>query len=192
MSVPALVVKLGGSHATHAALRPWLCAIAAAAGAVVLVPGGGPFADAVRALQPRLGFDDRTAHAMALLAMAQFAQFLIGLAPALAPADGPAAIAAALAAGRVPVWLPPPGLGAAEGIAPSWEVTSDSLALWLAGELAAPALLLVKARRGGMALLDAAFPRLRPAYAGRVLVAGPEDLPAAGLDPLHPPGTLLA
>lgn len=191
MSGAVLVVKLGGSHAVHPGRDPWLAAIGAAAGRVVLVPGGGPFADAVRALQPRLGFDDHTAHALALLAMAQFGIFLTGLAPALTPADGPASIAAALAAGRVPVWLPPPTLGAADGIAESWDVTSDSLALWLAVRLAAPALLLIKARRGGAELLDAAFPALRPAYAGRVLVAGPEDLPQAGLDPLHPPGEML-
>ena len=191
MSAPALVVKLGGSLAASPLLRPWLHAIAAAAGRVVLVPGGGPFADAVRALQPRLGFNDRTAHALALLAMAQFGIFLAGLAPALTPADGPASIAAALAAGRVPVWLPPPTLGAADGVAESWDVTSDSLALWLAIRLAAPALLLIKARPGGAELLDAAFPALRPHYAGRVFVAGPEDLPIAGLDPLHPPGEML-
>ncbi len=189
MSGAALVVKLGGSYAAQAALHAWLAAIAAAPG-VVLVPGGGPFADAVRALQPRLGFDDAAAHAMALLAMAQYGVFLRALAPALLSVAEPAAIAAALAAGRVPLWCPPPTLGAAEGVPESWDATSDSLALWLATRLAAPALLLVKPRRGGAALLDRAFAALRPAYAGRVLLAGPDDAPAA-LDPRAPPGELL-
>src|SRR5215510_16371000 len=66
------VVKLGGSYAHAAELKPWLAAIAACAGHVVLVPGGGPFADAVREAQARMGFDDRVAHRMALTAMAQY------------------------------------------------------------------------------------------------------------------------
>ena len=54
-----LVVKLGGSHAGSALLRPWLRAIEAAAGRVVLVPGGGPFADAVRDAQATMAIRRR-------------------------------------------------------------------------------------------------------------------------------------
>ena len=43
-----IVVKLGGSHAFATHLRAWLDALAQAGGNVVVVPGGGPFADAVR------------------------------------------------------------------------------------------------------------------------------------------------
>lgn len=190
MTAPALVVKLGGSYAGSARLRPWLRAITAGAGHVVLVPGGGPFADAVRTAQRGLGFDDATAHAMALLAMAQFGLFLASLAEALTPVESVPAIRHALAAGRVPVWTPPAWLGPAEGVPASWDVSSDSLALLLADWLGAPALLLVKQRREATDLLDAAFPRLRPAYAGRVFVAGPQDVPAA-LAPANPPGVPL-
>ena len=73
----------------------------------------------------------------------------------------------------------------------SWDVSSDSLALWLAARLAVPALLLVKSRSDGDDLLDAAFAGLRPGYAGHVYVAGPEHLPRDGIDPLHPPGVML-
>ena len=66
------IVKLGGSHATGPHLWDWLAAIAAEAGSIAIVPGGGPFADAVRSAQASIGFDDRAAHAMALMAMAQF------------------------------------------------------------------------------------------------------------------------
>ncbi len=72
-----MVVRLGGSHAFSPLLRPWLAAIGAAAGRVVLVPGGGPFADTVRSAQAAMGFDDLAAHRMALLAMAQY-RFRIG------------------------------------------------------------------------------------------------------------------
>lgn len=192
MTAPALVAKLGGSLAAEPLLRRWLDAIAAGAGRVVLVPGGGPFADAVRAAQQALGFDDATAHAMALLAMAQYGIFLAGRNAALVPAETAHAIAEALDAEKVPVWLPPRTLGPADGVAASWDVTADSLALWLAARLGAPALLLVKSRSDGADLLDTAFAGLRAGYAGRVFVAGPEHLPRGGLDPLHPPGVLLA
>ena len=66
------IVKLGGSHANGPHLKDWLTAIVAEAGAIAIVPGGGPFADAVRTAQASMGYDDRAAHAMALMAMAQF------------------------------------------------------------------------------------------------------------------------
>ena len=76
MIAPRAIVKLGGSHAFGPHLHDWLEAIAREAGLVVIVPGGGPFADAVRAAQPAMGFDDEAAHAMALMAMAQFGRAL--------------------------------------------------------------------------------------------------------------------
>ena len=191
MTAPLLVVKLGGSSAASPLLRPWLDAIAAAAGRVVLVPGGGPFADAVRTAQAALGFDDATAHAMALLAMAQYGFFLASLGALLTPADSTDAIRRALAAGLVPVWLPPATLGPAEGVPASWDVTSDSLSLLLAGWLGAPHLLLIKPRTHGENLLDAAFAGLRTNYPGRVFIAGPDDLPRGGIDPMQPPGRML-
>ena len=77
------IVKLGGSHALGPHLRGWLDAIAARAGSIVIVPGGGPFADAVRAAQGPMGFDDCAAHHMALMAMAQFGRALESLHPLL-------------------------------------------------------------------------------------------------------------
>ena len=60
-----------------------MTAIAAEAGSIAIVPGGGPFADAVRTAQASMGYDDRAAHAMALMAMAQFGCALQSLNPAL-------------------------------------------------------------------------------------------------------------
>ena len=73
------IVKLGGSHAFSPHLKNWLDAIAGCAGCAVVVPGGGPFADAVRMAQPRMGFDDRAAHEMAVLAMEQYGCALTNL-----------------------------------------------------------------------------------------------------------------
>lgn len=139
------VVKLGGSLFDSAALPDWLATLAVhGAGRAVLVPGGGPFADTVRAAQARWRFDDATAHRMALLAMHQYGLMLAGLRPGLVPADSEAAIRAALAGGRVPVWLPLPMTLTAPLPEASWRLTSDSLSAWLARRLNAGRLILVK------------------------------------------------
>src|SRR5260370_41527482 len=96
------VVKLGGSHAFSEHLAGWVAAIAGCAGDIVVVPGGGPFADAVRDSQPKIGFDDEAAHHMALLAMEQYGCALASLNGALVPADSLAAIQHAREAGKVP------------------------------------------------------------------------------------------
>jgi 5-(aminomethyl)-3-furanmethanol phosphate kinase len=121
--------------------------LAASAGAVVVVAGGGPFADAVRISQQKWKFSDASAHRMAILAMEQFAFLLCGLEPRLQPAASPSAIAHACRSGKTPVWLPARmAFGAAE-LPESWDVTSDSLALWLADALRIPQAVLVKSAR---------------------------------------------
>lgn len=139
-----VVVKLGGSFAFSAHLRAWIEAIAACAGRVVIVPGGGPFADTVRSAQLKMGFDDRAAHDMAILAMEQYGRALASLDRRLSPADSTDAIRRDLDAERVPVWMPARMTRLANDIAPSWNLTSDSLAAWLAGTIGARRLFLVK------------------------------------------------
>ena len=148
------IVKLGGSHATGPHLKDWLAAIAAEAGSIVIAPGGGPFADAVRAAQPRIGFDDRAAHAMALMAMAQFGSALESLNPALRLAASRAAILRALKEAKVPVWSPE-RMARSAALPETWDLTSDSLAAWLAGALGASRLVLVKHGRFEGAAVDA-------------------------------------
>jgi 5-(aminomethyl)-3-furanmethanol phosphate kinase len=137
------VVKLGGSLACTDHLRHWL-RVLAEAGSLALVPGGGPFADQVRQLQQRCGFGDATAHCMALLAMEQFGHMLCDLQPGLAGAATIGQIHEVLERGETPVWMPSSMVLADPGIEQSWDVTSDSLAVWLGGQLGADKLLLVK------------------------------------------------
>ncbi len=73
-----LVVKLGGSLHASPALADWLAALKACRPPLTIVPGGGPFADTVRAAQKAMRYDDGTAHAMAVLAMEQYALALAG------------------------------------------------------------------------------------------------------------------
>lgn len=143
---PAIVVKLGGSLSGNAALRPLLEELCAVSCRLVIVPGGGPFADVVRATQVQLGFSDLAAHRMALMAMAQTGLMLDDLAPQpLRLASGAAAVQDELTrpATTPVVWLPDPNRDALE-LEASWNITSDSLALWLAARLDARRLVLVK------------------------------------------------
>ncbi|MEW8049649.1 MAG: amino acid kinase [Candidatus Thiodiazotropha sp.] len=146
------VVKLGGSLFNSANLRDWL-AVLANAGSLVIVPGGGPFADQVRLAQHHWQFDDSAAHLMALLAMEQFGRMLCGLQTGLAAAANQSQIDEALWRGETPVWMPTAMVMADPKIRHSWEVTSDSLAAWLCGKLDIEKLLLVKS-----VLLDSKSP----------------------------------
>jgi len=139
------IVKLGGSHAVEPQLRAWLTTLARCAGRAVVVPGGGPFADQVRNTQAVMGFDDRAAHHMALLAMEQFGAAICGLERALVPASSLRELRKTLGAGRTPVWMATKmALEASDRVPASWRVTSDSLAAWLAGRLGARRVMLVK------------------------------------------------
>jgi aspartokinase-like uncharacterized kinase len=140
-----VIVKLGGSLAGSTSLAQWLQIIATqGAGKTVVVPGGGAFADAVRDAQEKTGFDDRTAHRMALLAMEQFGLMLCGLQSGLVPAGSSAGIRSALGRGEVPVWMPSTMVLSDPSIPESWEVTSDSLSAWLAARLEGSMLVVVK------------------------------------------------
>jgi 5-(aminomethyl)-3-furanmethanol phosphate kinase len=185
-----VVVKLGGSFAFSTYLQNWLGVLTSCRSPVVVVPGGGPFADAVRSAQSNMGFDDRAAHRMALLAMEQYGHALISRNRMLAPADSIAAIECALARGHVPVWMPARMVAAASDIADSWDVTSDSLAAWLAGELAASRLVLVKhlefpvAQRhfdelAAIGVVDKAFPQYIRTSAVPFSIVGQTDYDAA-------------
>jgi aspartokinase-like uncharacterized kinase len=176
------VVKLGGSHAFSAHLKDWLGALARCAGHIVVVPGGKPFSDAVRAAQPRIGFDDRAAHHMALLAMEQYGCALTSLHGSYVLASSLTAIRRAVREGRVPVWCPARMTLRASDVGWSWDVTSDSLAAWLAGRVGAARLMLVKHvapdppvdadELAARDIVDAAFPAMLGAVDACIAGAG--------------------
>ena len=184
MTGPLTVVKIGGSLLGSPRLDPVLAAIADARPArAVVVPGGGPFADAVRETQALLGFGDALAHRLALDAMSAVTAILTDRHPALAVAAGADEIAAQQRAGFVPVWDPRGLRSGRPDIPEIWDVTSDSLAAWLARETGADRLVLVKsadaptgaslAELAGAGLVDAAFPAFASRFGGTVTVIGP-------------------
>lgn len=125
-----LVVKFGGSLCASPARDQWISVLRTLPWPVVIVPGGGPFADAVRAAQPKVGFDDRTGHAMAVLAMEQYALALAAL-HGLDLAATREEITMMHASGRPALWRPAAMVAAARDIEPAWRVTSDSLSACL-------------------------------------------------------------
>jgi hypothetical protein len=99
----------------------------------------------VREAQSHWQFDDLAAHNMAVLAMAQTAHLLHALEPRLAFASDESDIRRVLHSGQAALWMPLALLRDAPDLLTSWDVTSDSLALWLALRQNAEALVVVKA-----------------------------------------------
>ena len=178
------VVKLGGgllAHVEH--LDAALAAIAAAAreSRLLVVPGGGPFADAVREVDRRLRLSDDAAHWMAILAIDQCAHLLAARLAGGVLVTEPREIVAALGAGRVgqvPVLTPSRWLREADPLPHTWDVTSDSIAAWVAGQVGAQRVILIKPPgalinppgAAGGDLVDAYFPRALPAHVRPVYV----------------------
>lgn len=139
------VVKLGGSLLGTPELKEWLAMLVRQSdGRIVIVPGGGVFADTVREVQRRVGIDNAAAHHMALLAMEQYALVLKSIQPELALAASELEIAERSWQHRAIVWMPARMALAEADIPRNWAVTSDSLAAWLAGKIGADRLVLVK------------------------------------------------
>jgi 5-(aminomethyl)-3-furanmethanol phosphate kinase len=142
------VVKLGGSLLGSPELSQWLSLLAHHGGGnIVIVPGGGIFADAVRESQKQSGCSDATAHRMAVMAMDQYGVLMAGLNPALVTAESELEIAERSWQHRAVVWLPSAMVNADEDIPKNWQVTSDSLAVWLAAKLNAEHLILIKSKQ---------------------------------------------
>lgn len=141
------VVKVGGGLAREAgdeALRT-LCRGIGDAGArhpLLVVPGGAGFADAVRDADRRFGLHAQTSHRMAILGMEQFGWLLSDLIPGAVRC----AELARVAAGRTTVLLP--AALPLDALPASWDVTSDSIAAWVAGAANAGRLVLVKPVEG--------------------------------------------
>lgn len=135
------VIKLGGSLLNASALPACLAAAGRYAGNILIVPGGGVFADQVRSAQKLWDFDDSAAHRMAILAMQQMALLFNSLQPTFALFHRVSGVSALP---NTAIWSPSPDELDEAGVEASWDVTSDSLAAWLAGRVGADELILVK------------------------------------------------
>ena len=157
------VFKVGGSLLAYPELL--VSTVAAIVDAsvnarVAIVPGGGPFADAVRDADRRFHLDDGSAHWMAVLAMDQYAHMLAGMRTELTIATSEREVESAIASGRIPVIAPYRWLRDTDPLPHTWDVTSDSISAWIASALGAKHLVLVKPPgAAGEDALDSYFAR---------------------------------
>ncbi len=204
------VIKLGGSVTHHDSLLKWLQLVVRwGDGKVIIVPGGGVYADAVRQFQqiranlPDGHISDLHAHTLAIYAMDQMARSLVAMLPELTLARNPLEIAERGWQHRGLVWLPSEMVLNTElwgdtALPENWETTSDSLAAWLACQLEASHLLLVKsddrvqlpetsfalADLQAMGILDAGLSKILPqsAFQSWIVHQSECDLFEQGLD----------
>jgi aspartokinase-like uncharacterized kinase len=153
MSLDA-VLKIGGSLSRGTEL-PRLCREIQRLSVhhpLLLVPGGGDFAEQVREADRRYRLGDTTAHSMALLAMNQYGYLLSRLVPeSVVTAELEMALKSAKS-GRAAILLPFDLVMKSDPLPHSWQVTSDSIAAWLSQWVHCPRLVLLKDVDG---LLDA-------------------------------------
>ncbi len=185
------VIKIGGGLASIPGALDSVCAAVSAAGgvaAIVVVPGGGPFADAVRLFESNHSISADTSHWMALLAMDQYAHVLAERIGGAVLVDEAGAIAPAVDPAGVAVLAPARWMRAADVLPHTWDATSDSVAAFVAGALDAEQLVLIKPAAGGKDLVDGCFDSVLPAGL-RWSVLGWEsagELPAITRPPFPP------
>lgn len=191
-----LIVKIGGSLYNTPELKKWLDLLAKSAQhhKIIIVPGGGPFADTIRNAQQQLHFNDASAHHMALLAMAQYGILLNSLVsqsnlfyyPAQAITNNEVGLS---------IWIPTEQLLTVEAIPHQWDVTSDSLALWLAQQVNADQLCLIKRVRARScsirelsesSIIDKAFAQFFSAKAVETYIQYYQDFASFALSQKYP------
>ena len=128
-----IIVKLGGSLLTKGRELVHCLSDYAEENALsfVIVPGGGPFGEPIKKLSEQGAISDDTAHWMAVLAMHQYGLFL---------ADGELGIPVVESveelrnAGHICIVLPYKILRADDCLPHTWDVTSDTIAAFIARE----------------------------------------------------------
>ena len=127
---------------------------------LLVVPGGGPFADAVRAIDAQVGLRDDVAHAMALQAMDQLGTLLAPLLPSAEP------LTELVVPRTLGLLKAAPAFAGGPDVPESWAVTSDSLAVLAAGAIGAEEAILLKPVAGVTARWPSSDPPLPELTAG--------------------------
>jgi aspartokinase-like uncharacterized kinase len=177
------VVKVGGGLLSRAGAFELATSALAAFGKgrrLLVVPGGGPFADAVREMFRRIKISDDAAHWMAVLGMDQYAHALAERTAGAVLVEQQSEIAPAVEAGQIPVLAPYRWLRAADPLPHSWSVSSDSIAAWVAGAVGAKRVVLIKPVTDAVPkLVDAHFERTLPPGV-ECVVLSPHELDKLG------------
>jgi len=171
---PTAVIKVGGSLLSLHDLTSRLFDLLSrpTGRRPLLIAGGGAMVDVIRDWSRQHALSETACHDLALKAMDITAALLVELLPNAGLVDQPAAAVELWQAGKIPVlrmdrWFQSPE-SAAESLPKSWDVTSDSLAAFVAQKWQAEELWLLKATdlpdnispsaASGAGLVDAYFP----------------------------------
>ncbi len=139
-------MKVGGSLAADSTVLKALCAELSKAAEkyrVLVVPGGGEFADVVRAADASFELSSKVSHKMAVLGMDQFGLLLSHLIPNARVAFSLGVVEGLSSSRRVVILLPSRLVFRARSLPSSWDVTSDSIAAYVAQRLCVGKLVLV-------------------------------------------------
>jgi len=134
------VIKVGGSLAeAPSALKALGAELSRIAKThrIVVVPGGGKFADAVRELDAKFTLPAAISHRMAILAMDQYGLLLSHIIPDSSTSESLSKVKRLAGSERGPIFLPSRLLSKSDPFEPSWDVTSDSIAAYVAVKLRA-------------------------------------------------------
>jgi len=140
------VLKVGGSLSRGKGLET-LCREIGRLGErhrLLVVPGGGDFAERVREADRRFHLDETAAHCMALLAMDQYGYILNQLIGGSWLTADLASACDATESGKVGILLPSAIIVRENPLPHSWRVTSDSIAAWVSLRTSSDRLVLLK------------------------------------------------
>jgi aspartokinase-like uncharacterized kinase len=142
----ATVVKVGGSLSLYPEKLKTLCLKISEISKeqkLIVVPGGGEFADVVRSLDKSFNLSCSTSHGMAILGMDQYGMLLSDLMPGSITTHKLEEIKYFFDLNKLPIFLPSNLLLREDPLENSWAVTSDSIAVYIAGRLQVNKVLLV-------------------------------------------------
>jgi aspartokinase-like uncharacterized kinase len=160
------VIKVGGGLTAVPGALDRVCGALQAAACdhrILVVPGGGPFAEAVRQFDQSFNLSPDAAHWMAILAMDQYAHVLVERMPGALLVEEPGALFEGLRPGALAVLAPSRWMRAADVLPHSWDVSGDSIAAFVAGALDAARLILIKPSSDLLEPVDPYFVQALPA-----------------------------
>ena len=140
-------MKVGGSLAEEPELLSNICAklsFLAEKYQLIVVPGGGMFADVIRDSDKRFKLSSQVSHRMAILGMDQFGMLLAQITLNSIATHSLSDAKQLSETEAVPIFLPSRLMLRENPLENSWDVTSDSIAAYISIRLKAPKLVLIK------------------------------------------------
>jgi aspartokinase-like uncharacterized kinase len=141
------VIKIGGSISKNPEALQALCqklSILASKHQIVIIPGGGKFADNVREADKQFSLTAKTTHYMAILAMDQYGLLLADLITPNSQTTDNIETSKKTKNDLITIFLPSKLMIPEEELPKSWTITSDTIAAYIAKKLETKNLLLIK------------------------------------------------